>query len=838
MIWLSRRQLLRTGLGFSLAPMLGHSEFPGPNGSEQSMLAATNVQPAAATPRERLLFDFGWAFRFGHLSDPARDLGLGKDQSDFAKTGAFAFAKAEFDDGHWSSIDLPHDWAVELPFVHDDSLASHGFKPLGRCYPETSVGWYRRVFAIPAKDKGRRITVEFGGAFRSVLVFVNGCLVGRNDDGYVPFEMDLSDFLVYGGSNCIVVRCDASQGEGWFYEGAGIYRHVWLEKSNPVHLVKDESIVLAQVDGEQARLELRSSVRNESSESALVQARWIIEDALGAVVARAACSAKIVAPGQDVDFLSSASIAPSRLWSLDDPHLYVMQVEILKETETLDAERVSFGIRTAHFDADKGFFLNGRPLKIQGTCSHQDHAGVGAALPDDLYAYRLRILKSMGCNAVRTAHNMPAQEWVSCCDRMGIMMVCETRQMSSSQEGLAGLASMIKRYRNSPSIVLWSIGNEEWFLQGSSPELGEQIGARMVRLAHQLDPTRSVTAAVNDSNEKGLSKALDVIGFNYNRQYPDEFHRRHPRLPVFGSETASAVATRGVYFTDPLCNTVSAYDVNHSEGGELAEEWWPFYVQRPWAAGGFAWTGFDYRGEPTPYGWPSISSQFGIVDLCGFPKDSYYYYQSCWGGKPILHLFPHWNFAGKEDLAIPVWVYTNVEEVELLLNGNSLGRKLVSPLGHLSWDVPYRPGVIEARGYVAGKFSLSARRETTGPATEIRLVSHRNFVVANGEDLAILKASAVDEHGREVPTADHRVVLKITGPGRIIGVGNGNPNCQDAEKADNCALFNGLAQFLIQATKQTGKIEILAEHQRWGGALLMPCSLTIHSQAGFVRPCV
>jgi beta-galactosidase len=793
---------------------------------------------AAVAPREQLLFDFGWKFQFGHGSDPARDLGLGNGQGDFAKTGDFDFAKAKFDDSKWRALNLPHDWAAELPFVRDEEQNSHGYKPIGRRYPETSVGWYRREFEIPANDLGRRITVEFDGAFRSVLIFVNGCFIGRNDNGYAPFRFDLTDFLDYGAKNYIVARVDASFGDGWFYEGAGIYRHVWLTKTDALHLGRWESTVRAAVSGNSATLTLGTVVANEGKQAENAKVSWQILDAAGKTVATAEAAPQSIGVDGSASFTAAAKLANPALWSVDTPNLYSAIVTVEADGKARDAERVSFGVRTAVFDADKGFFLNGKPLKIQGTCNHQDHAGVGAALPDRLQWFRLGVLREMGGNAVRTSHNMPTPEWVEACDRMGMMMMCETRQMSSNPEGVAQLETMIKRYRNSPSIILWSIGNEEWLLQGEMAEEGAHIATTMVRRCHELDPTRVVSAAVNGSNEKGVSDAFDIIGFNYNLKFPDDFHKKHPRRPVYGSETASAVSTRGVYATDRLRNTVSAYDVNNPGWGEQAEEWWKFYATRDWEAGGFAWTGFDYRGEPTPYGWPSINSQFGIVDMCGFPKDTFFYYKAWWGKEPVLHLFPHWNFAGKEGEPIPVWVHSNLDEVELFVNGTSLGSQKVPRLGHVEWKVKYEPGVIEARGSKDGKVVLTEKRETTGPAVAIRLTADRTEIDADGEDVAILKVEVLDKEGRAVPTADNLIGFKVSGAGALIGVGNGDPNSQESDKAPKRSLFNGLAQVIVQSSRQPGEIHIEAVKEGWDGPELTGAKLTIATRKVELRPSV
>lgn len=834
MTQVSRRTLLASSLAVGtpwLSLPMGSVAAQAQKGAD----AYAELAPAAIAPREELLLDFGWRFAFGHASDPAQDFGFGMGQSDFAKTGDFKIAKSEFDDSGWRALDLPHDWAVELPFVNDDRVQgdansrSHGYKPLGRRFPETSVGWYRRTFDIPESDKGRRIWIEFDGAMRDAILWVNGCFVGRNDNGYSSFRFDLSDVLKYGGANHVVVRVDASFGDGWFYEGAGIYRHVWLTKSDPVHLGKWDSVVRTTVEQGAATLDLATIVENEGEHAANVTVDWTILDPAGRTVARASAPAT-VAPGGSAECRTSARVMAPQLWSVETPNLYTAIVKVAGDGSVRDGERVTFGIRTLRFDADKGLFLNGLPTKIQGTCNHQDHAGVGAALPDALQRFRLSVLQGMGCNAVRTSHNQPTPEWVEGCDRMGVMMFCETRQMSSSAEGLRQLELMVKRFRNSPSIILWSIGNEEWQLQqGALAPQGARIARSMVALCHKLDPTRPVSAAVNGNNEQGVSDALDIIGFNYHLDFPDSFHKKFPTRPVFGSETSSAISTRGEYFQDPARNLVNSYD-GVVPWGETPEQWWKFYGSREWLAGGFAWTGFDYRGEPTPYGWPSINSQFGIVDMCGFPKDYYYYYRAWWGKTPSLHLFPHWDWPDRIGEEIPVWVYSNLDEVELSVNGRSLGWQKVPQFGHVEWKARYEPGVIEARGRKSGRIVLTERRETTGPARSIRLSADRRLIDADGQDVALLKVEVLDARGRPIPRADNRIAFRITGPGKIIGVGNGDPNCHESDKEPRRSLFNGLAQVLVQSERHAGRILVEAVAEAPAFTPLIPASIAIDAR--------
>jgi beta-galactosidase len=378
------------------------------------------------------------------------------------------------------------------------------------------------------------------------------------------------------------------------------------------------------------------------------------------------------------------------------------------------------------------------------------------------------------------------------------------------------------------------MGNEEWTMM-PQPQ-GVRVIDAMIARSHELDPTRLCTAAVNQSFETHFPEQLDVMGFNYNLKVPDDWHKAHPKTPSVGSETASTVSTRGIYETDKLRNWVSAYDLNHTSWSELAEEWWKFYAAREWLAGGFAWTGFDYRGEPTPYGWPSVNSQFGIVDMCGFPKDNFYYYKAWWGNEPVLHLFPHWNWQQRNGETIDVWVHSNLDEVELFLNGQSQGSKKVEPLTHLEWKVKYEPGVIEARGSKNGKVVLTDKRETNGEPKTIRLNADRKEINADGEDVAVVRVEVLDEQGRPIPTADNMISFKVTGEGALIGVGNGDPNCQESDKEPKRSLFNGLAQVILQASKNPGTITLEAYTEPWPGPKLPSVTLAINTKRVEPRP--
>ncbi|HEV2290233.1 MAG TPA: beta-galactosidase GalA [Gemmatimonadales bacterium] len=771
---------------------------------------------AAPAARERLLLDTGWRFHLGHADDPTRDFGYGTGDL-FAKAGEFFGPSAtDFDDGAWSRVDLPHDWAVDLPFINDPDEVGHGSKPLGRKYPDTSIGWYRRTFDIPATDSGRRISLEFDGVFRDCTAALNGHYLGRNLSGYAPFRYDVTDLVDYGGKNILVLRVDATEHEGWFYEGAGIYRHVWLVRTDALHVPQWGAVVTSEVGKAGATLTVRTEVTNDAESAASVRVRSTVLGPDGKRIATATGTAMRVEAGATREATQTLHVAAPRPWSLETPVLYRMVTETLAGTRVTDRTETSFGIRTMRFDPDHGFFLNGTRVELKGTCNHQDHAGVGSALPDRLQEYRIAKLKEMGSNAYRTSHNPPTPELLDACDRLGMLVLDETRMFSPEPEGLGQLERMIRRDRNHPCVFAWSIANEEWAVQGN--DRGTRIATTVRDLAHRLDHTRPVTAAMDGGWGKGTSLALDVQGFNYQRASIDDFHRRFPRTPSMGSEVASAFATRGVYVTDKERGYISAYDVNRPSYGATAEEWWSYFAAREFLAGGFVWTGFDYRGEPSPYAWPCISSHFGILDTCGFPKDTFWYYQAWWSGHPVLHLFPHWDWAGQEGKEIEVWCHSNLDQVELFVNGASAGTRDVPRQGHVSWKVPYAAGAIEARGMQGGKVVLTDRRETTGPAASLRLVAWRTPLAADGEDTTVLRAEVVDSGGRVVPTADATVTFAVSGTGRLIGVGNGDPSSHESDRGPTRQAFNGLCCAIVQASKASGEILVNATAPGLGAA--------------------
>lgn len=732
--------------------------------------------------RERVNFDLGWRFAFGHAADRSRDFDPGNSEFSYlAKTGfASGAAAPKFDDRAWRELDLPHDWAVEAPFDKRASN-SHGSKAIGRNFPERSVGWYRKSFFVPESDLGKRVSLEFDGVFRDSQVWVNGHYLGREESGYDSFAYNVTEYLNYGGENIVAVRVDASLEEGWFYEGAGIYRHVWLVKTSPLHVARHGTFVTAEVNDGSALVTARVTICNEGRDPAEFQITHTIVGPDGSEVASKEANEATISPGESREYTLTIDVDRPQLWSLEAPNLYRLLTTIRAGDQLVDNYETTFGIRTIKFDPDEGFFLNGKHVRLYGTNNHQDHAGVGVAIPDALQEFRVARLKEVGCNAHRCSHNPPTPELLDVCDRLGMLVVNENRAMGTSSAQLRQLERLIRRDRNHPSVVLWSIGNEEWGIEGN--EKGERIAATMQALVQQLDPTRRVTVASSGNWGKGVSIPIDVMGFNYHTHgNSDQFHQQFPDKPSIGTEEGSTFSTRGVYVEDRARQHLTAYDENCPDWGALAHVGWGHYADRKFVAGLFIWTGFDYRGEPTPFHWPAISSQFGILDTCGFRKDNSYYYEAWWNDKPLVHLLPHWNWPGKDWQPIRVWAHSNCDEVELFLNEKSLGRQHVQRNSHVEWSVPFEPGTLIARGSRDGVEVAADRRETTGPPVAVKLTPHRSKLRADGQDVAIVTVEVVDAEGRRVPTASHEITFAISGAGKICGVGNGDPSSHEADQ--------------------------------------------------------
>lgn len=749
-------------------------------------LALTLVAGTAAAadgPRQRTRIDDGWRFALGHAHDQAQDFNHGTRAFFFAKAGfGDGPAGADFDDRSWRRLDLPHDWAVELPFDARGSSA-HGSKAIGRAFPENSVGWYRRELSIPAAAQGKRIALEFDGVFRDSVVWVNGHYLHREASGYSSFRVDISDYLHYGGRNVVAVRVDASTQEGWWYEGAGIYRHVWLTQTEPLHVDHWGTFVRTTVTGGRAEVAVDTTVRNDGKTAAAFTLEHELRDPAGRVVAHASVPARHVGVDASTDVAATLRVTAPKLWSLETPQLYKLTTHVKSAGRVVDSYDTPFGIRTLRFDANAGFFLNGRHVKLHGVNNHQDHAGIGVALPDAMHEARLKMLKTMGVNAIRSAHHPATRELLDACDRLGILVIDEHRMMGTAPQIRDEMERLVRRGRNHPSIILWSVGNEEWAIENTA--VGTRLAREMQAIVKRLDPTRPVTLAASSSGgPEGTAVGSDVLGFNYKAQHNiDAMHRRFPERASVVTEEGLTYATRGVYADDPARVHIAAYD-KRSGGASTAsvEEAWRYNAERPFIAGMFVWTGFDYRGETTPFGWPAISSQFGMMDTTGLLKDSGHYLRTAWTTEPTVHVLPHWNWPGREGQPIDVRVYANTDEVELLLNGQSLGRKPLARYAHLQWSVPYAPGSLVARGYQAGKLVATETVATAGNGSAVRLTADRTRIRADGDDVAVVRVSVVDREGRVVPTAGQRISFEVTGPARLIGMGNGDPGSHEADK--------------------------------------------------------
>ncbi|WP_157273888.1 beta-galactosidase GalA [Pedobacter sp. BAL39] len=749
---------------------------------------SSQAQLLSVNKRDHISIDSGWRFAFGHPYEVKKDFNNGTSYFSYlSKTGyGDGAAAAGFDDRAWRKLDLPHDWAVEQQFDPAASF-SHGFKAVGRNFPDASVGWYRKSVFIPAGDLGRKISIAFDGVFRNSIVWINGHYLGTEPSGYDSFHYDITDYLNYGAENVIAVRVDVTMEEGWFYEGAGIYRHVWLDKTDPLHVAANGTFISSRVQGDTATVTARTVLKNEGLDRASFYIRQNIVDAAGKEVASGTLENLALGVLQEKEFVMDITLNQPLLWDIEHPHLYQMITTVFKKERGIDEKAgvmvdrysTSFGVRTIRFDADKGFFLNGKPIKIKGSNNHQDHAGVGVALPDELQYFRIARLKEMGSNAYRCSHHPPTPELLDACDRLGMLVIDEHRLMGITDQHLNYLKRMIIRDRNHPSIISWSVGNEEWAIENSV--VGARIASTMQAFAKTVDSSRAVTAAISGGIESGISTTIDLLGYNYiATKNTDQHHQQFPAQFSWGTEEGSTVSSRGLYIDNKEKHELAAYDVRQNDHFLSLEDGWKYYAARPYLAGMFIWTGFDYRGEPTPFGWPSVLSYFGMFDLCGFPKDNVWYLKSWWTDRPILHLLPHWNWKGKEGQPIDVRVYSNCDEVELFLNKKSLGRKRMEVNGHLSWMVYYVPGTLEAVGFKGEKATLREVVKTTNGPERVRL--QQESIPVKKSKVAMVRVDVTDVKGDQVPTATNELSFEISGPARILGVGNGDPTSLDPEQ--------------------------------------------------------
>jgi beta-galactosidase len=708
-------------------------------------------------------------------------------------------ALAGFDDQAWRTVHLPHDFIVEGKFS-PDADRNHGFLP-------TTTGWYRKVFKLPAADQGRALWLDFDGIYRDSLVWLNGHFLGRHLSGYTSFRYDISQAANFGAQNVLAVHVDPRHFEGWWYEGGGIYRHVWLNVADPLHVAPWGAFVTSDLPEPKpgasagpATVHIQTRLVNDGTADTDATLVSKLLDDQNKPVATASTPVAI-GPGQSRELQQQVVVAHPRLWSLETPHMYRLVTTLQRGRHAIDQVTTPFGIRTIRFDANHGFFLNGKPVKIQGTCNHQDFAGLGIAVPDTLEYWRVKTLQQMGANAWRMSHNPPTPSLLDACDRLGMLVMDENRHLGDSTDNLAEVASMVLRDRNHPSIIMWSMCNEQ---PQAGTEAGGRVFAAMKDTVLKYDRTRPVSSAMNSGwFGHGFTDVEDLMGVNYNIEVYDRFHRQHPTLPMFASETASTTTTRGEYANNRQKAYVTSY--------HMTDTTWRSVAERPFMAGSFVWTGFDYKGEPTPYDWPSINSHFGIMDICGFPKDNYYYYLSWWKPQPVVHLMPHWNWPDKGGQDIKVIAFSNCPKVELLLNGQSLGAKDMPRYGHLEWTVQYAPGILSARGFDAQDLVVATDDvPTTGQPAALRLSASRTTLAADSEDLVPVEVDVLDANGRIVPTANNLVTFKVEGAGHIAGVGNGDAGDHDPDKANFRHAFNGKCLVIVGAGDKRGSIRLIA----------------------------
>lgn len=733
--------------------------------------------------------------------------------------------KPEFDDSKWRTVDVPHDWSIEGPF---DRKSPAGF---GGGYLNGGTGWYRKTFTAPTRDAQQRVLLQFDGVYMDSDVWINGHHLGNHPYGYTGFEYDLTPHLKLGNKeqNVLAVRVNVQQPCSRWYSGAGIFRGFLSRVVPPVHIVTNGVYVTTpEVSDQQATVRIRTRVRNDGKAAAKVELLTQINDGM----LQDDSVTHEIAAGAEFEFDQTLKIANPKRWSLEKPRLYSVFSGLSANGEPVHMAKTPFGIRTIRFTADKGFFLNDKHVPIRGVCNHHDLGCLGAAAYPAAIQRQLAILKGMGCNAIRTSHNPPDPKLLDLCDQMGLLVMDEAFdewKRNKTKNGYGrffdewsekDLVSMIHRDRNHPSIILWSLGNE---IPEQREKNGRAMAKRLADICRREDPTRPVTTGCSDPTggmNSGFAKEMDVFGINYNIGDYQKFRG----TVMVASETASALSTRGEYNLvldkdgKPSVklrhkNQCTSYDLDRPDWGCTAETSLLALKNAPWVAGEFVWTGFDYLGEPTPYQWPSRSSYFGILDTCGFPKDRYYLYQSQWTKRPVCHLLPHWNWEGFEGKEIPVWCFTNADSVELFLNGKSQSVRTAKDLKklHFEWSVPYEPGVLKAVARREGKEIAVDEVHTAGKPARIVLSPEQNVIWSDRRDLAFVRVRVEDAQGRRCPNADNLVTFTLDGPGRIVGVDNGDPTSHESLQGPGHRVFHGLGLVVIRSTAYRGKIQLKAE---------------------------
>ena len=773
---------------------------------------------AHANPRpgKTVSFDQDWRFHLG-------DVGNGQDPN--------------LDDSQWRQLNLPHDWSIEGEFDEKNPAGTGGGALPG------GTGWYRKAFSIPLTARSKLVFIDFDGVYRNSEVWINGHYLGKRPYGYISFEYELTPYLNFGPQkNIIAVKVDNSQqpNSRW-YSGSGIYRNVWLTTIEKVHVDHWGTYVTTpEVSEQSSTVAIKTQVRNGSDSSAPVNLTTIIYDAEERPVGRAV-GRNVAAKGSNAEVSQTIRVSRPMLWSDGRPYLYKVVSQLQQNGRIVDRYETPLGIRAFVFDIDKGFILNGKTVKIRGTCNHHDLGALGSAINTRALERQLEMLKAMGANGLRTSHNPPAPELLELADRMGFIVMDEAFDMWRQEKTKfdyhldwdqwhkRDLEDMLLRDRNHPSVFIWSIGNEINEQWNGNPEAG-RIGTELSDIVHSLDKTRPITSACNFVSERNTlitAGGLDLVGTNYEHNKIPQFQKMFPGRPIIGTETTSALATRGSYdmpsdlirrwptrWDQPLKDgnadfSCSSYDNCSAPWGSTHEETWKIAKKYPFFSGMFIWTGWDYIGEPTPYPWPAISSYFGIIDLAGFPKDVYYMYQSEWTTKRVLHLLPHWNWKPGDN--VDVVAYFNSDEVELFLNGKSLGskRKIGDAL-HVTWRVPYEPGALKAESRKNGKVVLTEEVRTAQQPARIVLIPDRKVIKADGIDLSFVTLKIVDKNGTLVPRADNLVSFEISGEGFIAGVDNGSEISHESLKGNHRKAFHGMALVIVQSKGKVGRINLKA----------------------------
>lgn len=782
-------------------------------------LVTTLLSCASSQPREIYNFDENWKFCLGDAKEAFRN---------------------DYNDCSWRTLDLPHDWSIEGKFDEKNPAT-----PGGGALPG-GIGWYRKSFAMSEENKGKSVFVDFDGVYRNSEVWINGNYLGKRPNGYISFRYDLTPYLYFGKKkNVIAVRVDNSdQPNSRWYSGSGIYRNVWLSIANPIQIKQWGTHILTELKGGKVDVNVTSTLANPTNDNVDLILRNTIVATSGKKVAVEETPFTLKAK-DETEIAQNISVNNPSLWSIESPALYKMVTEILEKGKAIDRYETSFGIRSIRFDIDKGFFLNGKPVKIKGVCNHHDLGCLGAAMNTRALQRQLEILKEMGCNAIRTSHNAPAPELLDLCDKMGFLVMDEAFDMWMKKKSpydysqyfkqwhVRDLTDLVMRDRNHPSVIVWSVGNEilEQFGEDAKGDSsGVKISRDLVAIVKGLDTSRPIVTANNNPEPTSnliKSGAFDMIGYNYEHKKWSDFQKTHPGKSFIVTESTSALVTRGWYEmpSDSVRNwpvrwdipfdtehhSCSSYDNWCAPWGSTHETSWKLVKKLDYIAGFFVWTGFDYIGEPTPYGWPARSSYFGIIDLAGFPKDVYYMYQSEWTDKPVLHLFPHWNWKSGQTVDLMAY-YNNADEVELFLNGKSLGAKHKQGDDlHVMWRVPFEPGTLKAVSRRNGQVVLTKEIKTAGNPAKIELIADRSSIQADGKDLSFITVNILDKDGNIVPYAENQVKFTLNGKGTIAGVDNGSPISHEPFKASERKAFYGKCLVVVQSGKNKGKINLKAE---------------------------